>query len=192
MHGLLLNIAFICIIPYAWAKAPPLNLISIATTPNGFDGPARGWNSYGLQANPDVDPSFLFDEAGVKLQANALANLLTGEMKASHDYYISLDSGWSDGSSGDEHGRIIYNETLFKLSELADYLHGKGLKLGVYVLPGAFCSDENKTISGTGTKIKTIFSKPITNNGFARCDLDFNKPATQTWHDTVVDLFASW
>lgn len=184
--------AIVFFISLVQSKAPPLHVIKIDQTPNGFTSPSRGWNSFGLQANPEVDSSFTFDQAGVKKQIDGLNDLLNDNVKSSHDYYLSLDSGWSDGSSGDAHGRIVYNKTLFNIPALANYVHDKGLKLGIYVLPGAFCSDANKTILGTNTKIRRIFSKPVTNNGFARCDLDFSKPATQTWHNSVVDLFASW
>lgn len=172
--------------------ATPLNVITINETPNGFSSPARGWNSFGLQQNPAIDPSFIFDQAGVEVQVDGLASLLTDDMISAHDYYISLDSGWSEPSSGDDHGRITYNSALFDIPTLADYVHDRGLKLGVYVLPGAFCDDWNKVIVGTNTSIQSIFTSPKTNNGFSRCNLDFSNPATQTWHNSVVALFAEW
>ena len=172
--------------------ASPLNVITIETTPNGFDSPARGWKSFGLQANPNVKPDFVFNQANVTARADALLSLIPAGELSSHDYYISLDSGWSDGSRGDENGRILYNDTLFSIPKLADYLHGKDLKLGIYVLPGAFCADENKTIIGTDSTIKDIFSRPLTNHGFARCDLDYGNSNTQTWHDSVMNLFGEW
>jgi hypothetical protein len=41
---------------------PPLHSLSIGTTANGFDIPARGWNSFGLQANRAIHPDFFFNQ----------------------------------------------------------------------------------------------------------------------------------
>lgn len=191
-HTLLLYSIVILILPFLTNAEPPLNVIKITETPNRVTSPPRGWNSFGLQANPKVNPSFVFNQSTVKIQADALVSLIPQQHLTKHDYYISLDSGWNDGSSGDEYGRIVHNKTLFDIPEFAAYLHGRRVKLGIYVLPGAFCADENKTIIGTDSTIKDIFSKPITNIGFARCDLDYSKPLAQTWHDSVVKLFADW
>lgn len=40
-------------------------------------------------------------------------------------------------------------------------------KLGMCALPGAFCADENTTMSDTESMIKDVVSKSITNNRFA-------------------------
>jgi alpha-galactosidase len=44
---------------------------------------------------------------------------------------------------------------------LADKLHSKGLKLGVYVVSGAFCTDASKTVDGTIIKSKATFGGDI-------------------------------
>lgn len=143
-----------------------------------------------MQANPDVNPSFTFDQKGVVAQADALLEITPSDLLASNDYYISLDSGWSSGDHGDDHGRITYDTSKFDIPALSSYFHSRGLKLGVYVLPGAFCKDINKTIFGTEIPINTTLSG--NNNGFARCDFDFSREGVQEWHDSVVALFASW
>jgi alpha-galactosidase len=150
----------------------------------------RGWNSWGLEANPAINPNFTFDQAHILKQANALLGVIPEEDIQNHDYYISLDSGWSVGDHGDQYGRIIYDSSKFNIPNLANFLHSKGLKLGVYVLPGAFCKDSNKSILGTDIPINATLSG--NNNGFARCDFDFEKDGVQQWHNSVVNLFADW
>lgn len=168
----------------------PFRLIQTTTTPNNFSAPPRGWNSFGLQANSAINPNFTFNQTHVLEQANALLAITPEEYIQEHDYYISLDSGWSIGDHGDDFGRIIYDTSIFDLPTLATLLHSSGLKLGVYVLPGAFCLDSNKTIFGTDILINATLSG--NNNGFARCDFDFEKDGVQQWHNSVVNLFADW
>ena len=189
MHPTLLLLLYI--LPVVLGSTP-LRVITIDQTPNGFTHPPRGWNSYGQIANPGVNQAFRFDRGGVRTQADGLSNLLTDHMKSAHDYYISLDSGWSIGSYGDDYGRIIPDTSLFDIPALADYVHRLDMKLGVYVVPGAFCNDREKTIFGTESTIGEILNFPEENNGMSRCNLNFTKRATQTWHDSVVALFASW
>lgn len=171
-------------------QALPLKVVKAMSTPNGFSEPPRGWNSFGLQANPDINPSFTFDQEGVIEQANALLDKTPPRLLTAHDYYISLDSGWSIGDHGDDNGRITYDTSKFDLPALSTYLHSKGLKLGIYVLPGAFCKDSGKSIYDTSIPINATLSG--NNNGFARCDFDFSKDGVQQWHDATVALFASW
>jgi alpha-galactosidase len=192
------SIVFSLLVMFSWFQGwvlgqqqpLPLKVVRTSRTSNGFDSPPRGWNSFGLQANPGINPSFAFDQNGVIEQADALLKVIPADLLAAHDYYISLDSGWSIGDHGDEHGRITYETSNFDIPALASYLHSKGLKLGVYILPGAFCKDSNKTIDGTYIPIEATLTG--NNNGFSRCDFDFSKDGVQEWHDGVVGLFASW
>jgi alpha-galactosidase len=186
----LFSVSFTWSLASAQQQTIPLKVITAGKTPNGFSEPPRGWNSFGLQANPNTNPSFSFDQEGVIAQANSLLDTIPSSLIAAHDYYVSLDSGWSIGDHGDEYGRITYESSSFNIPSLAMYLHSKGLKLGVYVLPGAFCNDRDKVIYGTSIPIDATLSG--NNNGFARCDFDFSKNGTQQWHDATVALFASW
>ncbi|KAK2752876.1 hypothetical protein FQN54_008029 [Arachnomyces sp. PD_36] len=165
--------------------APPLNVLTTTTTPNGFSEPPRGWNSFGLASNDGTNGDFTFDQEGVIKQCNFLSSTLDDAGYT----YCSLDSGWSVGDEGDEYGRIIGEESLFDIPALADHLHDRGLKLGLYVLPGAFVNDGKKTIKGTNDQIGSVCEG---DNGFTRCNFDFDKEATQKWHDSVVELFAQW
>ncbi|OAQ98235.1 hypothetical protein LLEC1_06485 [Akanthomyces lecanii] len=138
-----------------------------------------------LKAN-DVGANFIFDQDRVIEQCDVLAS----EKLGTGNYtYCSLDPGWSAGYYGDEHGRIIYDDSKFDIPKLADHLHAQGLKLGLYVVPGAFQADLNKTILGTDTKIGDVCSG---DEGLARCIFDYTRPEVQTWHDSVVKQFADW
>ncbi|KAB2573557.1 Glycoside hydrolase family 27 [Lasiodiplodia theobromae] len=107
--------------------------------------------------------------------------------------YCSLDSGWSLATSGDEFGRITYDPSLFDLPELADHLHDKGAKLGVYILPGFFSADADKKIEGTDislSSIQTDEQNPC--RAMSRCNINYNKTGAQEWCDSNVKQFAEW
>jgi alpha-galactosidase len=168
------------------SASPPLKVIKYGTTPNGFHAPARGWNSFGIQANGNTAPDFSFDQSHVQAQCDVLAS----KLHSGGYTYCSLDSGWSEGSNGDEYGRLIPDKTRFPdLPGFATHLHGQGLKLGVYVVPGGFRADTEKTIFGTNTKIGSACSG---DNGLARCNWNYSHPDTQKWFNSVATQFASW
>lgn len=48
--------------------------------------------------------------------------------------YVNIDDGWENGR--DENGFILPNEKFPDMKALADYVHKKGLKLGIYSSPG--------------------------------------------------------
>ncbi|KAJ5459960.1 uncharacterized protein N7458_001512 [Penicillium daleae] len=176
------------------AVAGPLKVVKTAKTRNGFTSSGRGWNTYGIQAlknGSEVIPSFAgqaglnFNQKFVQTQCAVLSQ--AAFTAAGYDL-CSLDSGWQ-ASAVDEYGRILYNDTRFNFPELGSWLHERGLKFGVYVTPGVPCSAANKTILGTNTKIGDVLDG---NNNQIFCDWDFSKAAVQTWHDSVVKLWASW
>lgn len=169
----------------AAAGTIPLHSLTISETPNGFTSSARGWNSFGIQANAATDSAFVFNQDNVQEQCDVLAS--AGLAKLGYTY-CSLDSGWSAGN-GDANGRIIANSSLFDMTGLATHLHNEGLKLGVYVVPGALLVDVNKTILNTDITIGSVCSG---DNGLARCNWDYDADGVQQWHDSVVALFASW
>ncbi|CAF0870223.1 unnamed protein product [Adineta steineri] len=127
-----------------------------------------------------------FDQENVMRQCDQLANVLGG-----YGYDLcSLDSGWSVGAEGDEYGRIIYDNSIFNIPQLADHLHSKNLKLGVYIVPGYFANDANKTVFGTNYTLSEIGNGH--NNGLARIDLNYSHPGAQKWCNSVIDQFAQW
>ncbi len=86
--------------------------------------PPMGWNSW----NNFHDQ---FDEKTVREMADALVD--SGMAKAGYKYVI-VDEGWS--SSRDSKGNIVGNARFPDMKALADYVHSKGLKIGIYTSPG--------------------------------------------------------
>jgi alpha-galactosidase len=173
----------------------PLRVLETAETVNGFRSSARGWNTYGIQAlanGSDVVPSFVGSEGLYYTQEfvqTQCAILDQPAFKNAGYDYCSLDSGWQSTTTVDEYGRIIYNTTRFNLPELGSWLHERDLKLGVYITPGVPCFARNLTVLHTDIKIGDILDG---NNNEIGCDWDFSKDGVQQWHDSVVDLWASW
>lgn len=86
--------------------------------------PPMGWNSWNHFANK-------VDDASVRAQADAMVS--TGMRDAGY-IYINIDDSWE--GKRDENGFIHGNEKFPDLKALADYIHSKGLKLGIYSSPG--------------------------------------------------------
>jgi alpha-galactosidase len=87
--------------------------------------PPMGWNSWNVWGTA-------VDDAKVR----AAADWLVASGLADHGFqYINIDDAWEAGRDGD--GRILPNEKFPDMRALADYVHSKGLKLGIYSSPGA-------------------------------------------------------
>lgn len=157
-------------------------------TANGHTSPARGWNSFGIQANPDTwkKAGFDFNDYHFAQQCDLIVT------QPGYDYYCSIDSGWSL-NGGDGFGRIQPNTSVFNtfgLKGLADHLHSEGLKLGVYLLPGAFASDSQATIEGTNIALGDVFDMTIPEYDLRRTFI-WDADGVQQWHDSVIRNLAS-
>jgi len=87
--------------------------------------PPMGWNSWNKFAGR-------VDDAGVRAMADAMAS---NGMKDAGYQYINIDDTWQ-AEMRDAEGRIQANRKFPDMKALADYVHGKGLKLGIYSSPG--------------------------------------------------------
>jgi alpha-galactosidase len=87
--------------------------------------PPMGWNSWNyFQGN--------IDEAKIKGAADSM--VATGLID--HGWtYINMDDRWE--GQRDAEGNIQSSAKIPDMKELADYIHGKGLKVGLYSSPGA-------------------------------------------------------
>lgn len=86
--------------------------------------PPMGWNSWNAWGTA-VDAE--------KVRAAADAMVASG--LAAHGYaYINIDDAWE--GKRDASGEIHTNEKFPDMKALADYVHSKGLKLGIYSSPG--------------------------------------------------------
>ena len=87
--------------------------------------PPMGWNSWNKYSDD-------FDEQIVRGTADAMVS--SGMAKAGYTYIV-VDEGWTSGR--DANGKIIPNGKFPSgMKALADYVHSKGLKIGIYSSPG--------------------------------------------------------
>ncbi|MGC1617328.1 MAG: glycoside hydrolase family 27 protein, partial [Candidatus Acidiferrum sp.] len=91
---------------------------SIAATP------PMGWNSWNHFADK-------IDDATVRAQADAM---VSSGMRNAGYVYINIDDTWQ--GERDAQGVIHANSKFPDMKALADYVHGKGLKVGIYSSPG--------------------------------------------------------
>ncbi|KAI1073797.1 glycoside hydrolase [Whalleya microplaca] len=164
---------------------------------SGKTSPPRGWNSFVAQSNKvkltvamvDEQCSFFYDRKN------------RGNTDDNFNYFCGFDSGWSKPYDGDEHGRIVPDDSVFDSMSIQDFaakLHRNGMKFGIYMIPGAFTGDSEKKVEGTNITIGSLFNTTedprdaVSNAYNARNDFDYTKPGVQEWHDSVVKLFDSW
>jgi alpha-galactosidase len=87
--------------------------------------PPMGWNSWNFFAGKVTDKD-------VRDTADLLVS--TGMRDAGY-VYVNIDDTWEGERDGQ--GRIRSNSKFPDMKALADYVHSKGLKLGIYSSPGA-------------------------------------------------------
>ncbi len=86
--------------------------------------PPMGWNSWNHFAEKVTD-------AIVRQQADAV---VSSGMRDAGYLYVNIDDTWE--GQRDAQGFIRTNEKFPDMKALADYVHSKGLKLGIYSSPG--------------------------------------------------------
>ena len=86
--------------------------------------PPMGWNSWNKFRTQISDKT-------VREIADAM---VSSGIKAAGYEYINIDDGWE--WKRDERGEILPNPNFPDMKALADYVHSKGLKLGIYSSPG--------------------------------------------------------
>ncbi|WP_329113574.1 NPCBM/NEW2 domain-containing protein [Streptomyces sp. NBC_01465] len=104
------------------AAAPQLNNGLALTPPMGFNN----WNSTGCRAE--------FNESMVK----GIADLFVDKgLKAAGYQYVNLDDCWALPQR-DANGKLVPDPVRFPngIKAVADYVHSKGLKLGIYTSAG--------------------------------------------------------
>ncbi|MEY9988836.1 hypothetical protein ABIE67_000868 [Streptomyces sp. V4I8] len=190
-------------VPAAQAEtaAPPA---APATTPVAAK-PYMGWTSWTMQSskypglNPKGDYSYL-SEANVIRQTDAMA----AKLKKYGYEYINIDAGWwmdwAWKSRFDEYGRQQADPERFPsgMKAVADRIHAKGLKAGIY-LPvglekGAYNDGKNPIWNAEGCTTGDIVHDDLrTTNGWdSAYKIDFSDPCAQKYIDSQAQLFADW
>jgi alpha-galactosidase len=110
------------------AGLPPARIDPPALHDVAYNGlaktPPMGWNSWNHFQRQ-------IDDAGVRGIADAM---VSSGMKDAGYQYVNIDDTWE--SKRDERGNITTNGRFPDMKALADYVHGKGLKIGIYSSPG--------------------------------------------------------
>lgn len=86
--------------------------------------PPMGWNSWNYFAEKVTD-------ADVRAAADAM---VASGMRDAGYVYVNIDDGWQ--GQRDAKGVIHPNERFPDMKALADYVHARGLKIGIYSSPG--------------------------------------------------------
>lgn len=147
--------------------------------------PPMGWSSWSsLHGN--------IDESKIEAEATVVHDSL-----AAYGYrYVNIDAGWNKGV--DQYGRDTWDPAKFPngIAAVAEYVHGLGLKFGIYLVPGvsAAAVAANSPILGTPYHISDIIvpGQPgnTANQGAAK--IDFTKPGAYQFVRSQADLLASW
>jgi alpha-galactosidase len=98
--------------------------LSCGQVPDVAATPPMGWNSWNHFART-------IDDAIIRAQADAMAS---SGMRDAGYIYVNIDDTWE--GERDSQGIIHPNSKFPDMKALADYVHSKGLKLGIYSSPG--------------------------------------------------------
>ncbi len=101
-----------------------LSVVALAQDARLAATPPMGWNSWNHFAEK-------VDDATIRAQADAM---VSSGMRDAGYVYINIDDTWE--GKRDAKGIIHPNAKFPDMKALADYVHGKGLKLGIYSGPG--------------------------------------------------------
>jgi alpha-galactosidase len=86
--------------------------------------PPMGWNSW----------NHFSERVDDKVVRGAADAMVSSGMAAAGYVYVNIDDTWEGGR--DAEGNIVPNAKFPDMKALADYVHSKGLKLGIYSSPG--------------------------------------------------------
>ncbi|WP_291861434.1 glycoside hydrolase family 27 protein [Marinilabilia sp.] len=170
-----------------WAQTPPM-----------------GWNSWDCYG-PTVR------ENEVKANADYMAE----HLKEFGWEYIVVDIRWfvENSKAGgynqdnpdyviDEYGRYLPAENRFPsavdgrgFKDLADYVHGKGLKFGIHIMRGVpvIAVEKKMPIKGTdGITADQIYSTDLQCKWLRDNFTILDKPGAQEYYNSIFDLYAEW
>ncbi len=162
--------------------------------------PYMGWSSWSLESThySGYNTPWL-TAAHVEAQADVMDQKLK-----SHGYtYINIDAGWWQKldwtTEFDGNGRPTPDMTRFGsggILAVANYVHARGLKLGIYFNPGMDPQvyNNNDPIYGTSCHAQDIVVKPLkmTDGWLKNYAIDYTQPCAQSYINSIANEFASW
>ena len=108
----------------AYPERRPLPALHKVTDNGLARTPPMGWNSWNKFGGR-------VDDAAVRGMADAMT---TNGMREAGYVYVNIDDTWE--GERDKEGKITTNKKFPDMKALADYVHRKGLKIGIYSSPG--------------------------------------------------------
>ncbi|WP_219837845.1 glycoside hydrolase family 27 protein [Paenibacillus sp. R14(2021)] len=153
--------------------------------------PYMGWSSYSMQVYSGN--SSWITAAQIKAQSDAMHTTLQ-----SHGYeYINIDAGWNGGIDG--YGRPVPSTTFYPngISDVINYVHNNGQKIGLYMIPGLSPQAYNADLpiyNAPGCSMQDIAVQPLTTADYWNLGykIDFSNPCAQKYINSIADLLASW
>ena len=161
--------------------------------------PVLGWSSWSfLREHPTA--------ARIEAQARALQQ---SDLQKIGYEYINLDDFWyqcpgSQGPNVGPYGLWVTDSSKFPadgntdgIKVVADYVHGLGMKFGIYVTPGISkqAASKNTPIKGTSYTAAQIAEPSITENNYnchGMVRINYEKPGAQEYINSWVDMLAAW
>ena len=143
--------------------------------------PPMGWNSW----NHFRDK---VDDATIRAQADAM---VSSGMRDAGYVYINIDDTWE--GERDAQGNIHPNAKFPDMKALADFVHSKGLKLGIYSSPGAkTCAKYEGSLGHETQDAQTYASWGIDYLKYDLCGLREQMkaaPSPEAAHKIMIDAY---
>ena len=163
-------VAVVCL-----AAAHPAGAQTLAATP------PMGWNSWNHFHRT-------IDDKTIRAQADAMVS--TGMRDAGY-IYLNIDDTWE--GERDAQGNIQTNSKFPDMKALADYVHSKGLKIGIYSSPGAkTCAGYAGSLGHEEQDAATYASWGIDYLKYDLCGLRVElkaAPSPEAAHKMMVDAY---
>ena len=168
----LLPLAILAVLAVSPARAQDKTLA--ATPPMGWNS----WNHFAGKVN----------DATIRAQADAM---VSSGMRDAGYLYVNIDDTWE--GDRDAQGNIQSNSKFPDMKALADYVHGKGLKLGIYSSPGAkTCARFEGSLGHEAQDANTYAAWGIDYLKYDLCGLRVEMKAAETpeaRHKIMVDAY---
>jgi alpha-galactosidase len=143
--------------------------------------PPMGWNSWNHFAEK-------VNDSVVRAAADAM---VSSGMRDAGYIYVNIDDTWE--SQRDANGVIHTNEKFTDMKALADYVHSKGLKLGIYSSPGAkTCAGFEGSLGHEEQDAKTYAEWGIDYLKYDLCsfrDVMKTAPTPEAAHRMMIDAY---
>lgn len=162
--------------------------------------PPMGWNSYDYFGGEINEAEF---KANVDYMAARLRDKGWRYAVIDIAWHTSRAMGEFGSEEMDSHGRLIPSVMRFPssrggrgFSPLADYVHQRGLRFGIHIMPGVTrtAMAQGLVVEGTSTPLRDI-AQPDAFNALWPEQLHYLRPehpASQAYYDSLMRLYASW